>query len=67
MKGVNFYGPGSEYVVSGSDCGNIFLWDKDTEAIVNMFPGDEAGVVSKEDRTETQERYVSFSLPPPPL
>ncbi len=46
MKGINFYGPRSEYVVSGSDCGHIFLWDKNTEAIVNMFKGDEAGVVS---------------------
>ena len=28
VKGVNFYGPESQYVISGSDCGNIFLWDK---------------------------------------
>ncbi len=46
MKGVNFYGPSDEFVVSGSDCGNIFLWSKETEAIVNMFQGDDAGVVS---------------------
>ena len=28
VKGVNFYGPESQFVISGSDCGNIFLWDK---------------------------------------
>lgn len=24
VKGVNFYGPKSEFVVSGSDCGHIY-------------------------------------------
>ncbi|KAB2043019.1 hypothetical protein ES319_D02G259900v1 [Gossypium barbadense] len=28
VKGVNFFGPKSEYVVSGSDCGRIFIWKK---------------------------------------
>jgi WD40 repeat protein len=28
VKGVSFYGPHSEYVISGSDCGNIFFWSK---------------------------------------
>ena len=45
MKGVNFYGPHSEYIISGSDCGNIFLWDRETEKIVQFFHGDEGGVV----------------------
>jgi hypothetical protein len=47
VKGVNFYGPRSEFVVSGSDCGNIFFWDKDTESIVHMVHGDKEGVVSR--------------------
>jgi WD repeat-containing protein 42A len=46
VKGVNFYGPGSEFIVSGSDCGNVFFWDKETEGIVNVFRGDKEGVVS---------------------
>lgn len=46
IKGVNFFGPNCEYVISGSDCGNIFYWDKNTEAILNFMPGDTAGVVS---------------------
>nr|XP_036228049.1 DDB1- and CUL4-associated factor 8 isoform X2 [Bactrocera oleae] len=46
IKGVNFFGPNSEYVISGSDCGNIFFWDKNTEAILNFMPGDTMGVVN---------------------
>ena len=46
LKGVNFFGPKSEFIVSGSDCGNIFIWDKNTEAIVNWMPADEQGVVN---------------------
>jgi WD repeat-containing protein 42A len=45
VKGVNFYGPNSEYVISGSDCGNIFIWDKKTEAIVQWMLGDRQGIV----------------------
>jgi len=46
VKGVNYYGPQSEFVVSGSDCGNIFFWHKETEAIVQCVAGDENGVVN---------------------
>jgi len=46
VKGVNFYGPKSEYVVSGSDCGNVFLWDKKSTDIVQCVLGDHEGVVS---------------------
>jgi len=46
VKGVNFYGPHSEFVVSGSDCGNVFIWDKETEAIVRLTAGDDNGVVN---------------------
>ena len=45
-KGVNFYGPRSEFVVSGSDCGHIFLWGKNSESIVNMMEADDKGAVS---------------------
>ncbi|XP_037930932.1 DDB1- and CUL4-associated factor 8 [Teleopsis dalmanni] len=46
IKGVNFFGPNSEYIISGSDCGNIYFWDKQTEAILNVCPGDDLGVVN---------------------
>uniref|UniRef100_A0A2C9LR36 Uncharacterized protein n=1 Tax=Biomphalaria glabrata TaxID=6526 RepID=A0A2C9LR36_BIOGL len=45
-KNVNFYGPRSEFIVSGSDCGYIYFWDKETEAIINFQEGDNAGVVN---------------------
>jgi len=48
VKGVNFYGPCSEFIVSGSDCGNVYLWHRDTEKIVNFFHADDGGVVSFE-------------------
>lgn len=47
MKGVNFYGPCSEFVVSGSDCGHIYLWDKYSARIVQFMEGDRGGVVSQ--------------------
>lgn len=46
VKSVNFFGLRSEYVMSGSDCGNIFIWDKNTEAVVQWMAGDEQGTVS---------------------
>ena len=33
VKGVGFFGPKCEYVVSGSDCGRIFIWKKSGELI----------------------------------
>lgn len=45
VKGVNFYGPRSDYVVSGSECGYIFVWDKKTEAIVQRKHADKKGCV----------------------
>lgn len=47
VKGVNFYGPCSEFVVSGSDCGHIYLWDKYSARVVQFMEGDRGGVVSQ--------------------
>ncbi|KAJ8316054.1 hypothetical protein KUTeg_006068 [Tegillarca granosa] len=46
VKGVNFYGPKSEFVVTGSDCGHIYLWDRESEAVVQFLEGDEGGVIN---------------------
>ncbi|XP_060038664.1 DDB1- and CUL4-associated factor 8-like [Erinaceus europaeus] len=46
VKGVNFYGPKSEFVVSGSDCGHIFFWEKSSCQIVQFMLGDRAGTVN---------------------
>lgn len=40
VKGVNFFGPNDEYVVSGSDCGHIFIWEKKSSEVVRMMIGD---------------------------
>ncbi|GAO48236.1 hypothetical protein G7K_2416-t1 [Saitoella complicata NRRL Y-17804] len=40
VKDVNFYGLDDEYVVSGSDDGHLFIWDKKTTRIVNILKGD---------------------------
>ncbi|XP_024004716.1 DDB1- and CUL4-associated factor 8 isoform X3 [Eutrema salsugineum] len=40
VKGVNFYGPRSEYVVSGSDCGRIFIWKKKSGELIRLMEAD---------------------------
>ncbi|XP_026403114.1 DDB1- and CUL4-associated factor 8-like [Papaver somniferum] len=39
VKGVSFFGHSDEYVVSGSDCGHIFIWKKSGE-LVRLMVGD---------------------------
>ena len=40
VKDVNFFGLQDEYVVSGSDGGHLFIWDKKTSQLVNILEGD---------------------------
>ncbi|KAI9778160.1 MAG: hypothetical protein M1839_008369, partial [Geoglossum umbratile] len=40
VKDVNFFGLEDEYVVSGSDSGHVFIWDKETTQLVNILEGD---------------------------
>jgi len=37
---VNFLGPNDEYVTSGSDDGNFFLWQKHTGKVAGVYEGD---------------------------
>jgi DDB1- and CUL4-associated factor 8 len=46
VKGVNFYGSNSDYIVTGSDCGRIFLYEKTTQQIVQVLKSDDHGVVN---------------------
>jgi nuclear receptor interaction protein len=39
-KDVNFFGLQDEYVVSGSDCGNLFIWDRKSSQLLNILEGD---------------------------
>lgn len=40
VKDVNFYGLNDEYVVSGSDSGHFFIWDRKTTQLLNILEGD---------------------------
>lgn len=40
VKDVNYFGQQDEFVVSGSDCGHVFIWDKKTSELVNILRGD---------------------------
>lgn len=39
-KDVNFLGLQDEYVVSGSDSGHVFIWDRKTSQLINILEGD---------------------------
>jgi len=41
VKDVNFLGRQNEFVASGSDDGNFFIWRKDTGELVNILEGDD--------------------------
>lgn len=40
VKDVNYFGLDDDYVVSGSDDGNFFIWDRKTRELVNVLEGD---------------------------
>lgn len=41
---VNYLGPYDEYVTSGSDDGNFFIWKKSSGTLVDVLEGDESVV-----------------------
>lgn len=45
VKDVNFFGAEDEYIMSGSDDGLLFIWNKETGKIVTVLQGD-ANVVN---------------------
>uniref|UniRef100_A0A453IBN5 Uncharacterized protein n=1 Tax=Aegilops tauschii subsp. strangulata TaxID=200361 RepID=A0A453IBN5_AEGTS len=40
VKGVSFFGPNNEYVLSGSDCGHVFIWRKNGGELMRIMRGD---------------------------
>ena len=40
VKDVNYFGLDDEYVVSGSDDGNFFMWDRKSGELVGLWEGD---------------------------
>lgn len=39
-KDVNFFGLQDEYIISGSDCGHFFIWDKISAKLIGIWEGD---------------------------
>ena len=37
LQGVSFLGPEDEFVMSGSDCGHMFVWDARTGEVLSML------------------------------
>jgi len=46
VKQVSFLGARSEYVVSGSDCGHLFIWSTHTSETIQMLHADAAGAIN---------------------
>ncbi|KAJ3061431.1 DDB1- and CUL4-associated factor 6 [Quaeritorhiza haematococci] len=44
IKEAYYFGPNSEYVISGSDGGKIFIWDKATGEVKTLLVGDKSVV-----------------------
>ncbi|XP_061772113.1 WD and tetratricopeptide repeats protein 1 [Nerophis ophidion] len=42
IKEANFFGSKGQYVVSGSDDGSFFIWEKETTNLVRILQGDES-------------------------
>ncbi|KAM3419352.1 hypothetical protein BST61_g5283 [Cercospora zeina] len=40
VKDVNYFGPNDSFVVTGSDDGNLFIFDRKTTELVNILEGD---------------------------
>ncbi|CAO0794368.1 unnamed protein product [Mucor circinelloides] len=41
IKDVDFFGPNDEYIISGSDGGYLFIWDKKTARILQILQADQ--------------------------
>ncbi len=71
VKGVWFGGVHDELILSGSDCGNAFVWDRKTETLAALFPGDSrlANCIIMPPTGEVEfvssglSRVISVSLP----
>lgn len=44
VKGVSFMGVADEYVVSGSDCGHVYIWSKQDGKLQKLVKGDRSVV-----------------------
>ena len=70
VKDANFFGLQDEYVVSGSDGGHLFIWDKKTSALVNILEGDSEVVNVVQGKTSSSairggSPLIAFDRRPP--
>ena len=62
VKDANFFGLQDEYVVSGSDGGHLFIWDKKTSALVNILEGDNEVVNVVQGKSQFYALHEGLSL-----
>ena len=67
VKDVNFFGLQDEYVVSGSDSGHVFIWDRKTSQLLNILEGD-GEVVNVVQGTVSPQHFIHvLTYPRPPV
>lgn len=66
VKDVNFFGLNDEYVVSGSDSGHIFIWDRQTSDLVNILAADSdvVNVIQGKLNTDIFAHLLTYRRPP---
>lgn len=62
VKDANFFGLQDEYVVSGSDGGHLFIWDKKTSELVNILEGDNEVVNVVQGKTSSPVLPIRLPL-----
>ncbi|KAL3123590.1 hypothetical protein niasHT_005135 [Heterodera trifolii] len=40
IKESNWFGPDDQFIVAGSDCGSLFIWERNSQCIVKALKGD---------------------------
>ena len=68
VKDANFFGLNDDYVVSGSDSGHVFIWDKKTSELVNILEGDSevVNVIQGKNRSHPLTMQDLTALKPRP-
>ena len=71
VKDANFFGLQDEYVVSGSDGGHLFIWDKKTSELVNILEGDNEVVNVVQGRSSSSNPsgglFLTHAISRPPI
>jgi WD repeat-containing protein 42A len=62
IKQVSVMGLDSEFVVSGSDCGNIFIWNTITSKLIKLLKGDNIGAINCLNQHPSKPMLASCGL-----